>query len=169
MRRSLRKRLIISWFVLIVVLLSLTLFHDSLRTHKYSFTMHDFLLEPQKYAGQTRNIMGVYQEPTKKGFSIIYNKEKVEIIYDKEHQAPKYGEILIFGELQRDGTVKALGVHNYNYNFLLYLLSFIAGIIIIVVFFREWKLTKKGFVDKRKLTRKIQTTQNTTKKRVKHA
>ncbi|HLC96332.1 MAG TPA: hypothetical protein VJH97_03355 [Candidatus Nanoarchaeia archaeon] len=49
---------------------------------------------------------------------------------------------LYFGE---DGTISLIDYHNQDYFYLYYLLSFIGFLIFLWIFFKEWKLTKRGF------------------------
>lgn len=58
----------------------------------------------------------------------------------------KYGETIVYA-VNKDNVIEGIDYHNYDYNYVLYILSFIALIIFLVILFREWKLTLKGFED----------------------
>jgi len=112
-------------------------------------TTNNFQKNPEAYQGITKQIMGKYVKTTNYGFILNYNGQQMPILYDYAHNPPKYGEILVYGTFQNDGTIQALEVHNYDYNYIIYLISFIAFLFIVQLFFKEWKLTKKGFIPRR--------------------
>jgi len=58
-----------------------------------------------------------------------------------------YGETVVHVISRGDGTFEGLDYHNYDYNYVLYVISFVAFVIFLVLFFREWKLTFRGFKD----------------------
>lgn len=136
-------------YILIVYILILTLFHYYLVYSAGSFTMNDFIENHFCCAGFYKNFMGVYLNLYSDGFIVNYNHHPVKIIFNEEYIPPRYGEVSVYGVLQQDGTVKAVDVHNYNYNFILYGISFIAGVMVLFSFFKEWRLTSCGFVSRR--------------------
>ncbi|MDP3734291.1 MAG: hypothetical protein Q8R37_03605 [Nanoarchaeota archaeon] len=127
-------------------ILILMLFHYYLVYSVDSFTMNDFMENPSCCAGLYKNFMGVYQKSSADGFIAIYNHHPVKVIFNQEHTPPRYGEISVYGILQQDGTVKAIDVHNYNYNFILYGISFLAGLLVLFSLCTEWSVTARGFV-----------------------
>ena len=58
---------------------------------------------------------------------------------------PVLGQTAVFLDFRKDGTVKLIDYHNYNYNYVLYILSFFALIIFLIMLFKEWKITLRGF------------------------
>lgn len=133
-------------YILIVCILIMTLAHYYLVYSVGSFTMNDFIEDPSCCAGLSKSFMGVYEKPFADGFIIIYNHRPVKVIFNEEYIPPRYGEVSVYGILQQDGSVNAMGVHNYNYNFIIYGISFIAGVFVLFSFFKEWKVTVHGFV-----------------------
>jgi hypothetical protein len=86
-------------------------------------------------------------------FYVIYNKKPVridyqnyEIGYDQLYVPPRWGEVSLYGQVQADGSLQAWRVHNYDYNYLLYILSFFTGSGVLLFFFHEWKITRRGIV-----------------------
>ena len=59
----------------------------------------------------------------------------------------KYGETVVHARRLKNGDIIGIDYHNYDYNYLLYFLSFIAFIIFLAIFFKEWKITLRGFED----------------------
>ncbi len=57
----------------------------------------------------------------------------------------RYGETVVHVLWRKNGTIEGLAYHNYDYNYVLYLFSFIALLMFLIIFFREWKLTSRGF------------------------
>lgn len=151
------------WYILAVLLLATTLAHYAVTYHK-GFTFGDILDSPSSYRGMNLSVTGPYSDYNvyngyngyngplgsstagASSFYIIYNKKPVRIDYDQPYVPPRWGEVSIYGEVQADGSLHALRVHNYDYNYLLYLLSFLTGIGVLVFFFHEWKITSRGFV-----------------------
>lgn len=132
-------------YVLTGFILILTLVHYNL-TYGNTVMITDFIENPPAYAGVERSVMGVYNGNFADGFILRYNQKLVAIFYDHDYLPPRYGEVLVYGQLQQDGSIKALAVHNYDYNFVIYGISFIAGIFVLFSFFKEWKITTSGFV-----------------------
>ena len=137
----------ISYFLLIVALL-VTLFHYNLAYSK-SFSVDDFLDNPSLYVGEKKTIKGVYAGKFEQGFFMIKNQRTVKVHLERNDDVnygpPRYGEVLIYGTLQRDGSIFAEGVHNYNYAYIsIYGSSFLAGLIVLFYFLKEWKITWRG-------------------------
>ncbi len=139
------KKLVLAWRVLIFLTLVVTLIHYKVSYASGYFSIGDFLNNPSRYAGQNKSIKGVYDHSFEGGFFMIKNHKTIRVYFEEEHEPPKFGEVLIYGALQRDGSVIAEGVHNYDYGyFTIYVSSFFAGILVLYYFFKEWKITWRG-------------------------
>ena len=55
------------------------------------------------------------------------------------------GETALYANFRGDGTIEMIDYHNYNYNHILYIISLIAIVLFLALFFREWKLASGGF------------------------
>ena len=110
-------------------------------------TTEEMLNAPIYYAGNTIHLMGPYGGSLANGFRLIYNHKPIAILYQNKYNPPRYGEVLIEGILLEDGQVYALHVHNYDYNYFIYALSFLAGVAVLICFFCEWRITRRGFED----------------------
>ena len=131
-------------YLIVLCIFIVSLMHYYIIEGEGSKAVIDFMQDPKKYAGETREIMGPYLEPTDQGFIMLYNKQPLRVHYEKEYNPPTYGQVLVYGTLNEAGYIDAIGVHNYNYNYIIYALSFLAGLYVIKVFFTEWKITRRG-------------------------
>ncbi len=134
-------------YVLTILLLVVTLFHYSL-VNRSNFTIGDFLASPGEYAGELRSITGPYLTPADEGFVMEHNQYPILVRHQGEHPPPWLGEVSVYGILEQDGSITAQRIHNYDYNYVLYVFSFLAGIAVLAYLFYEWKPTMKGFVEK---------------------
>ncbi len=132
-------------YILIALLFLVSLTHYNLVYGQKSIVVSDFLDSPAAYAQQKKGIMGPYGGTAEDGFYIEYNHRPVHIRYANPYKPPRFGEVLAYGTLQADGSLLAEGVHNYDYNYLIYGLSFIAGIGVLILFFKEWKFVRGRF------------------------
>lgn len=109
--------------------------------------MHYHVAEKEEELEEAeKSVMGPYKEPTKDGFIMIFNKKEIEVTAPYVHPPPIFGEVLAYGYLDQN-KMRAIGIHNYNYNYMLYMLSAIAGVLVVVHFFKDWKITRGGIID----------------------
>ncbi len=127
-----------------ICLFVLTLLHFQSGTETKKFFTKKFSQQPEKLDGVIKTFLAPYGEPSEEGFSIIYNKQKISVHYQKEHEPPRFGEIGVHGVVKKEGHIQALAVHNYDYNYVIYILSFLAGIFVLACFLKEWKITRRG-------------------------
>lgn len=136
-------------YMITFILTVVTLVHYSL-VNKNEFTLGDFFENPVEFAGQYRSLTGPLVAQTKEGFFMEFNKHHFLVHYAEAYSPPRLGEVSVYGRLNEDGSITAWRVHNYDYNYLLYVLSFIAGVFVIIYFWWEWKVTLTGFVPRRR-------------------
>lgn len=127
-------------YLLVLCLFVASVFHYNLVLGNKNFTTDKYFEDPRGLQGTKKTFVGPYAGPSREGFLMVYNKENIPIHYKGEFTPPRYGEIVVYGAVNEEGEIEALGVHNYNYNYVLYILSFITGIFVLVVFFSEWKI-----------------------------
>jgi hypothetical protein len=132
------------WYIIVLCLFLLSIFYYQLAIEEKFFTTEIFFEHPGKLRLVNKTFIGPYIAPTKEGFLMTYNKKTLPIYYSGNHEPPHYGEVVVYGVATKEGYIKAFKVHNYNYNYIIYLLSFFAGIFVLFVFFKEWKITKEG-------------------------
>ncbi|MBS3122417.1 hypothetical protein J4434_06055 [Candidatus Woesearchaeota archaeon] len=136
---------------------------------KYDPSIKQFLSNPDKYEGKIASHKGnvVYEKEGVKGVkdgSIaeedMYLKSGSEMILIKyKEKIPNaiFGYTLLKGAYKKSESneqknyIEVSEYWNNDYNYVKYIISFIALIYVIFVFFREWKLTANGFIEKIKL------------------
>jgi len=72
---------------------------------------------------------------------------RIESSYMPEVRKVRFGETVVHVMPREGGIVEGIDYHNYDYNYLLYIISFIALVVFIVLFFKEWRVTFGGFED----------------------
>jgi len=141
------KVLIKLWYLLLFLLLVSLLAYDDIRIleDENIFTLDKYLENPGKYGGAKSQRMGKILEINGDYFFFSGGDKAIKVIGKIER--PVLGETLIYVHYRKDGVIELIDYHNYNFNYILYILSLFAIMIFLVVFFREWKLTKRGFKD----------------------
>ena len=94
--------------------------------------------------------MGIYSSSFPGGFFLIYNHQKVKVFTAQPYDPPRFGETEVSGIFHTDGSIQAVMVHSYNYNYFLYFFSFFAGIFVLLTFRQEWKITFHGIEERGK-------------------
>lgn len=135
----------LGYFIALLTFLT-TLVHYQLVAGGHMYITQDFVASPEQYHGREKVFLAPYAGPDPEGFYILYNQQKLLVKYPFPHEPPRWGEILVDGVLDRKGFIIGRDVHNMDYNYLIYAVSALAGIFVIAVFFREWRLTRRGFV-----------------------
>lgn len=105
-----------------------------------------FLANPQKYAGKETEFAGSFINSTAGSFYLDANKRLLKIYYP-HLEKPVLGQVYARVRLNPDGTATALEVHKLSYNYIKYIISFLAFIIFLFIFFREWKFKRWGLVE----------------------
>ena len=108
-----------------------------------AFTLNDYLENPQKYGGYKGQHFGKFISISQDNFYYDLGDLDIKVIGSGVRN-PIYGETVIFVNHRTDGIIELVDYHNYNYNYLLYFFSFIALVIFLILFFREWRLTLRG-------------------------
>lgn len=134
------------YFFAFILLVSFWLYHNLHHSNpERSFNLRNYTQNPQKFAGQYEQfgkIINISQDH----FYFSAGGESIKV-FGSGIKTPVYGETVIFVDYRKDGRIELIDYHNYNYNYILYALSLLALIIFIVIFFREWRITLRGFRD----------------------
>ena len=134
-------------YFLILVLFIGTFVYDNLRTSgkaKDGFTISNYLGSPEKYDGYKMEIM-VRVVNISLGHFVFNIGSKDLKISGSGIKKPVLGETALYANFRGDGTIEMIDYHNYNYNHILYIISLIAIVLFLALFFREWKLASGGF------------------------
>lgn len=147
------------WYTLAIVLFITTLAHYAV-TYHHPFTLGDVMSSPSLYEGINLSVTGPYGGNVEdagrnatSSFYVIANKKPVRIEYQEPSRPfapPHWGEISVYGQVQADGSLYAWRIHNYNYNYLLYVLSLVTGTGVLLFFVYEWKITWRGIRERRR-------------------
>src|SRR3989344_3779187 len=106
----------------------------------------NYLNNPEKYSGNKVEYFGKIINISQD--SLYFRAEGKEIkVYGSGVKMPVLGETVVFLDFQKDGKIRIIDYHNYNYNYVIYLISFFALAVFVAIFLKEWKLTRKGFKD----------------------
>lgn len=111
----------------------------------YSPSSDDILANPKEFSGKKFTFIGPVINASSSSFYLYINHRPLRVHY-KDLQKPVLGQIYILATINHDGTANALDVHDLSYNYIKYFISFLAFIIFLFIFFREWKFKKGRFV-----------------------
>lgn len=107
------------------------------------FSIENYLKNPEQYGGHTEEHFGNIVYAGKDRFYLSLGTTTLEVYGSIE--SPVLGETAVFLDFGKDGKIRMIGYHNYNYNYLLYAASVLALVVFAILFFKEWKLTPRGF------------------------
>ncbi len=135
-------------YMLVILLLFLSLLHHYLTVAKPVLPTSGFIVSPELYDGLSRPVLGIYAGESSDGFWLRYNQQIIPVHYRQKVSPPRYGQILVYGTFHKEGYIEAHQLHNYNYNYIIYLISFLTFLFVLVLFFSEWKMTGRGMVSR---------------------
>lgn len=138
----------IGYFLVLILVLTIYV-HDNLRDvdkAKEGFTIINYLKNPQKYGDHKAESMAKIINISQDHFYINVGNTNLKVM-GSGIRRPVLGETAVFLNYRKDGIIELVDYHNYNCNYVLYFVSFFAIIISIIIFFREWKITARGFKD----------------------
>ena len=125
----------------LIILILLSMY--SLNQHSnYYPTIKDLLDNPERYHNKITEQGG--RLSLEKG-TIRRGNEEIKIIIKEPLRNPKYGTVTIVGRFDKSGSIEVHDIHYSDYNNLKYFASIIGGAIFLYLFFKEWKITKRGF------------------------
>lgn len=145
-------------YCLILITFIFSLVHYGLYLEDHETELESFYLNNgSEEFGYKRTVMGAYAGEFEKGFEngfyMIHNTQKIPVFYldgysfvdsPSRYVQPSYGEVAVYGYVT-DKAIYALSINNHDYNYILYFVSFFAGLFVLALFFREWKITWRGF------------------------
>lgn len=116
------------------------------RNVESSSYLTNYLNNSEKYGGSKVEYFGKVINISQNYFYFRSGSKEIKI-YGSGIKMPVLGETIVFLDFQKDGKIRMIDYHNYDYNYIIYIISFFALIVFVVIFLKEWKLTKKGFKD----------------------
>lgn len=136
----------ITAYIFLLILFILFSYDFYLTKKYYPAFIEDFLINPAKYSGMKSEFTGHISSISENYFYMATNKRPLKVYFSGVEQ-PKFGQIYIIAELNKDGTAKALEVHRMNYNYSKYFLSLVGLFILIYFMFKEWKIKRWRLVE----------------------
>ncbi len=134
-------------YALIVVLFLLLFAHQNAwNLQRERFHIDRFFEDPLTYGNHTGQRFGKVVGVQADTFD-FNDGDKVIRIEGSGVVPAVLGETILYVDYRLDGRMVLIDYHNYNYNYVLYGLSLVAFFYFVWLFFREWKLTKRGFRD----------------------
>ncbi len=131
--------------ILIAALLLAGMMYYSYAEHdRYYPSISDFAKNPEKYDGMiTEHQMQVYNI-TNESFMARFGDDSILVKYQNA-QKPKFGMLTVLGYYKKEGYIQAIKIRYNNYNNGKYILSVFGLFLFLIIFFREWKITLRGF------------------------
>jgi len=134
---------IILYIIGIVILSGLSIYSYIYHIN-YAPSVYDLLENKDKYNGFKTEYVGTIINKTNDYFYLKSENTEIKVLYSNVRE-PKFGQIRVYGIFEKEGYIRALDVQYHDYNFLKYILSLAGFVWFIIIFFREWKITKRGF------------------------
>jgi len=143
------KNLIKVGYLLVFILVAVILLFDNLdysASNKDRFTITKYLENPQKYGGIKLENFGRIVNISQDHFYLDIGSRDLKV-FGSGIKKPVLGEIVVYINYNKNGRIEMIDYHTYDYNYVLYGLSFFALIVFMIIFFMEWKFTRRGFED----------------------
>ena len=135
------------WFFLALIIIVSLMFYETEFYSNYSknnFGLQNYLENPEKYGNYRSESFGSIVNISQDYFYFDAGGEYIKV-FGKNIQKPVLGETVLYLDYRKDGNIAMMDYHNYNYNYVLYAISFLAVVVFVFLFFKEWKLTRRGF------------------------
>ena len=143
------KILIRIWYILVFIFLIGLLVHENVKNIDNSrdgFSLNNYYENPQKYGDVKFERMGKITKINQDHFYFDLGNVNIKI-FGSGVKKPILGETVVYVIYRKDGIIQLIDYHNYNFNYLLYAISIVALFVLIIIFFKEWKITARGFED----------------------
>ncbi|MBI2663179.1 hypothetical protein HYX15_01465 [Candidatus Woesearchaeota archaeon] len=112
--------------------------------NNYFPAIKDLEKYPEKYDGVLTEQYGKIEEIREDGFILALGNEKI-FVKSANVRKPIYGTVSVVGIFHKEGFIELKDIHYFDYNTTKYVISIIGLIIFLVIFFKEWKITSRGF------------------------
>ena len=135
------------WYILVIATITFLIIYDKsvrLENKGRGFRLDNYLQDHAKYGGyqgeRLAKIVNISED-----YLYIRTEGKILKVYGKGVKMPILGESVFFLDFGKDGNIRMIAYHNYDYNYLLYAVSFVSLVVFAVIFFKDWKFTRGGF------------------------
>lgn len=138
---------VLIWILAFVLAIGLSVYSFA-RPLKDQDSVSFFLKNPDYYDGIIAENSGPIEDIQEFSFVMVKGKNKILVKHDGtigEVRKPILGTMDLVGIYHKEGYIEATDFRYDDYNFVKYILSAISFIIFTIYFFKEWKLTWKGF------------------------
>lgn len=142
------KRAVVIFVSLLIIIVLCS--YSYLNFDKYDPSIKQFLNGMDKYEGKFSSNKGyiIY-----KGNETYLNSGNEEILlkYHRNNSTitkERFGYTTVEGYYRKPGYIEVVDYKNINYNFVKYIFSVLGFAIFLFFFLKEWKITKKGFVER---------------------
>jgi len=135
-------------YIMAAIILASLMYYSYSEHDKYYPSLADFLKDPAKYDGIATEHQSNIFNVTDDSFMLRSGSSFVTVKYP-DVRYPKYGTLNFMGYYRKEGYIEATRIKYNDYNYGKYLMSFIGLFLFLAMFFREWKLTMRGFEDAR--------------------
>jgi hypothetical protein len=111
-----------------------------------SFLLRQYLQDPPHFGDRKAQLFGKIINMSSNHF-YFDNGDTIIRVEGSKIEKSILGETTLYLFFSKDGWIYLLDYHNYNYNYLIYVLSILAIIVFIYMFSREWRVTRRGFTN----------------------
>ena len=137
------------WYFLVFLLLIGLLVHENVKNIDNSrdgFSLKNYYENPQKYGDVKFERMGKITKINQDHFYFDLGNVNIKI-FGSGVKKSILGETVVYVIYRMYVLIQLIDYHNYNFNYLLYVISIVALFVFIIIFFKEWKITVRGFED----------------------
>tara|TARA_Y100000310_G_scaffold202322_1_gene202456 strand:- start:474 stop:893 length:420 start_codon:yes stop_codon:yes gene_type:complete len=130
-------------FIGIIGLVLLSIFSLTQYDNYYP-SIKDLNENPERYDQLLTEQYGRIKEFREDGFILLSGNEEI-LVKTKNIRNPIQGSLSILGTFHKEGFIELNNIHYFDYNNSKYVVSVIGLIIFLFIFFKEWKITSRGF------------------------
>ena len=132
-------------YILSAIVLVALMLYSYENYHNYYPSLATFKANPEVLEGVKAENCGIAEQVDGQRLIIRGGNEIIQVKAENARY-PKYGTVCVVGTYKREGYIEAEYVRYNDYIFIKYLLSALSIIYVVYIFFKEWKITRKGFV-----------------------
>lgn len=142
---------LISRVVLGVIFIGIltAMYIDHYNNFKTRLNLQNIMENPEKYNGVYYQTMGRIIQTERDFFYVLDTESNKEVpVFLPNHNIMKGSHIVVYGPFTKDGYMIAAKLRLQNPEPFKYIVSGLSSFYVLWLFFKEWKLTKEGFVER---------------------